>query len=122
MWVENGENNTNNSSLCKICAQNGFPNVRIYWKRFEREDGSTGWVPCENEECTIRHTHRHLYAKPLAEEKLPVEDEPQEVSAREHQEPLSETEIMQILLEVHELSQKQNSLLKGLLDNLGHLR
>ena len=110
------------STFCKFCAENGFPSVLIYWKRVEREDGSTSWAPCEDVERNIRHTHRHLDAKPVTEKKFHVEDVAEkEVSAGNHQEALSENEIMHVLLEVHDLSQKQNHLLKSLLENLGHL-
>lgn len=59
--MENSENNTNNSSFCKICAQNGFESIRIFWKSIgEKEEGKPIWKPHEDHECTIPHTHRYL--------------------------------------------------------------
>ena len=117
-------NNTNyvSSSFCKICSENGFPNVLIYWKRVKMEDGSTQWKPCEDLECSVKHTHRKIESRPSTEANISegdantVRNTPQ----IDQHESLSESEIGQALLDVYHLSQQQNQLLKGLLDTLGY--
>jgi hypothetical protein len=122
--MENSEPKSISSSFCKICAGNGFPNERLYWKRVEREDGSIGWLPpFQDPECTIRHTHKQPEAMSITEEKVPVAVGPnREVLEGDRLEALPKGEIAQMLLEVHDLSQKQNGLLKNLLERLGYLR
>ena len=90
----------------------------------EKEDGSMGWAPpFQDLDCTVRHTHKQPEAMSIIEEKVPAAVVPnREVPEGDRVESLPKGEIIQMLLEVHDLSQKQNQLLKNLLERLGYLR
>lgn len=120
--MESNEANNANSTFCKICAENGYPNVEIYWKHVPKEDGTTGWAPCKDKERNVRHTHMHLEPKPSMETRESIENwTNKETPPADQQEPLSESEIIQTLLNIHQLSQQHNRILKGLLETLGYL-
>lgn len=45
----------------QVCADNGYLNVKIYWKCVgQKDDGMTKWVPFEDINYSVRHTHRRL--------------------------------------------------------------
>jgi hypothetical protein len=123
------QSNNPNSSICKYCAENGFPNVCIYWdKKGEKEDGTPKWVPFKDQTCTVRHIHEHLEQR-TAEEQSTYNAMVKSTMAASSRADLigeqagypSDSEIKDALTTAFELSQKQSTLLKNLLDSLEYV-
>lgn len=123
------EGNRSNTSLCRICAENGHPEVTIFWAHEgERDDGTPRWIPYKDQACTVRHVHKHLETK--AVEEATAHDATAESntvsrcrtdSIKEQPEYLSDSETKDTLTTAYELSQRQSRLLKNLIDNLDYL-
>lgn len=113
-------------SYCKICAQYGFSNVRIYWKQVgEKEDGSQKWVPHEDEEHSVRHRHRHLdvnQTPAVAEKSLSNISNSviiDETSLFDYQnEYISNIDVIAALSRISELDQKRDRLLRELVNSI----
>ena len=124
--MTSSETTGSNISYCKICAQSGFPNVRICWKSVgEKEDRSPKWVPHEDEELNIRHTHRHLNANQVpavARESLshlPNTVTIDDASLFDYQnEYISNIDVMAALSSISELDQKRDRLLRELVNSI----
>ncbi len=118
--MENSENNTNNSSLCKICAQNGFPNIRIFWNSIgEKEDGTPKWAPHEDINCNLRHTHRQVetetHQAPVTGAQLHDTTEEESAPRSLPYEYLANIDVIAALTTVLELDQKRDRLMRELL-------
>ena len=123
--MENSENNTNNSSFCKICSQNGFPNIRIFWKSIgEKVDGTTRWVPHEDIECSLRHTHRQSETNfpqaPVTGADLHVTTEEESAQSNVQYEYISSIDVIATLTTILELDQKRDRLMRELLAKIYH--
>ncbi len=124
--MESSEGSSTNRSFCKICSENGYSTVPIYWHREgEKEDGTPKWIPFKDQACTIRHTHKHLEQKAVQEEtsnEATAESTPVSScgtnSIKELPEYLSDSDMKEVLTSAYELSQRQSRLLKNVLDNL----
>jgi hypothetical protein len=128
--MEGSESNNTNRSFCKICAQNGYSAVPLYWHRDgEKEDGTPKWIAFKDHAGTVRHIHKPLEPKAAVEEtfnETMAESAPigscKTNAIKELPEYPNGTEMKKTLTSAYELSPRQSRLLKNVLDNLEYFR